>query len=120
MRYIIDLVDDIREEIGHERGYSLSAMLLRDDPDKSQQLISDGEVSLGRFEINSDEKKITFTVDKEKVLYLEDIVKHLLLLPVGDMMFEIEVAVNREHPSVEVIGFGKNTTEKKYFLFIKI
>lgn len=120
MRYIIDLVDDIREETTDIDGYMLHTMLLRDDPKNSEQLISVGEATIGGFSRENDLKKLTFTIDKEKILYLEDVIKHLLILPIEDMMCELHIAINLEYPSVEVIGFGKNTSEKKYFLFIKI
>ena len=121
MKYIIDLIEDIRTEIKNNAEYTITAMLLKDDLENAEKLIYSGETALANFDLDHKEKKLLFTIKQEsKALLVGDLVKHLLILDMDAMMYPIEVAVNQQYQDVAVIGFGKSIEDNKYILFIKI
>ena len=93
MKVIIDLIEDIREEIGDDDSFMV------DKEHKQLQLLIGGN---------------------KHELTIGGLVKHLLVLSSREMMYEICVNVNVQHSEVEVIGFGKSIEDKKYIFFIKI
>lgn len=119
MKFIIDLIDNIREEIGDDREYSLCAGLLKRGDDDS--LVYAGEAPLGSFDIDDTNSSLLFKVDKSSPpLSIETIVSSLLILDMKSMMYSLKVDVNIDYRDIEVVGFGKNIEQKKYFLFIKL
>ena len=101
MKYIIDLIEDVREQIGNQEDFILTAMLLKENPEDSETLI---------FKIDGSHSRIT----------IGDLIPHLLILDMDAMMYALRMDVNVQYSDVEVIGFGKSIEEKKYILFIKI
>lgn len=121
MKFVIDLIEDIRVEIGNEPDYTVHAMLLKEDPDNPENLIYGGETALHHFVLEESARRLIFHVKKsDKVLSIGELVKHILLYDMEKMMYEIRLRVNPLHDNIEVIGFGKSPEEKKYFFFIKL
>ncbi len=119
MKVIIDLIEDIRETIQNNETYRISAMLLKENPENKKDLIYAGEASVGSFYIDKISKELIFTVDKDRdALTIGELVKHLLILDMDAMMYEVKLAVSENHAPKELVGFGFNATDGKYALFI--
>ena len=121
MKVIIDLIEDIREEIGNQPDFTLHAMLLKEDPKDSARLINAGESALKRFHLDDVSRKLMFTIDaSDQSIDIATLIQHILILGMDKMMYEVKLEVNHQHQDVEVIGFGKSMAERKYFFFIKL
>ncbi|HIP62024.1 MAG TPA: hypothetical protein EYG98_05650 [Sulfurovum sp.] len=121
MKVIIDLIEDIREEIGDDDSFTLHVMLLKENPEDEAKLLYAGEASLNSFIVDKEHKQLQLLIGGNKYeLIIGDLVKHLLILSSREMMYEICINVNAQHSEVEVIGFGKSIEDKKYIFFIKI
>ena len=119
MKVIIDLIEDIRESIQNAEQYTVTAMLLKEDENDKKNLVYAGEASIGSFYIDEISKELIFTVDKTKEpLSVGELVKHLLILDMDAMMYEVKLAVSENHAPKELVGFGFNATDAKYALFI--
>ena len=121
IKVIIDLIEDIRESIGNQEDFILTAMLLKEDNSNPDRLISAGEAPINTFFVDEMQRKLIFKIDRSvAVLPIGMLVKHLLVLPMADMMYELRVDIATYHDAASVVGFGKSFQEKKYFLFIKL
>ena len=119
MKVIIDLIEDIRESINNNEKYSMTAMLLKEDSNDEKNLIYAGEASIASFYIDKISKELILEVDaKQESLIIGDLVKHLLILDMDQMMYEVKLAVSDVHSPQELVGFGFNATDAKYALFI--
>ena len=119
MKVVIDLIEDIRESINNSESYNLTAMLLKEEKAQESKLIYAGEAPIGSFRMDESNKILFLEVDKEKkALSVGELVKHLLILDMDKMMYEVKILVSSRHPSKEVVGFGFNATDAKYVLFI--
>ena len=119
MKVIIDLIEDIRESIANNENYTISAMLLKEDSSNEDKLTYHGEVSVGSFYIDEIAKELIFSVEQESVpLSIGELVKHLLILDMSYMMYEIKLSVSEAHLPQPLVGFGVNTFDAKYALFI--
>ena len=119
MKVIIDLIEDIRETINNSENYAVTAMLLKEDANDSKNLIYAGEASVASFHLDKIAKELIFTVDKEEeALTIGELVKHLLIMDMDEMMYEVKLAVSEAHAPQELVGFGFNATDAKYALFI--
>lgn len=122
MKFIIDLIEDIREEIGDQPDFTVNAMLLKGDVNDPDKLIYGGETAVNSFVLDEDKRKLIIKIDSsyDVVLTIGELIKNILVLDGGKMMFEVRLDVNYQYDDVEVIGFGKSVEEKKYFFFIKL
>jgi hypothetical protein len=119
MKVIIDLIEDIRDSIQNNETYNVTAMLLKEDEKNKKSLLYAGEASVGSFYFDRISKELIFNVDKEaKPLSVGELVKHLLILDMEMMMYEVKLAVSEEYEPQELVGFGFNATDGKYALFI--
>ncbi|MFT7880112.1 MAG: hypothetical protein ABXS91_06905 [Sulfurimonas sp.] len=121
MKFIIDLIEDIRVEIGNEPDFTVHAMLLKEDANNPEKLIYGGEAGLNHFALDEEKKKLILKIDgSSELLTIGELIKPLMILDMNKMMYEVRLNVNHQYNDVEVIGFGKSTEEKKFFLFIKL
>lgn len=119
MKVIIDLIEDIRERINNDEHYTLAGMLLKEDANDKSKLIYAGEAPIGSFYVDKVSKELILTIEKEKApLCVGELVKHLLIMDMDMMMYEVKLAASQEHPPNALVGFGFNATDKKYALFI--
>ncbi|CAA6805317.1 MAG: Unknown protein [uncultured Sulfurovum sp.] len=119
MKVIIDLIEDIRESINNNETYAVTAMLLKEDEQDKKNLIYAGEASVASFHIDEISKELIFTVNSnDKALEIGELVKHLLIMSMDKMMYEVKLAVSDEHAPQALVGFGFNATDAKYALFI--
>lgn len=121
MKYIIDLIEDVREQIGNHGEYVVKAGLLKTDNNDSNKLIYSGEAALSTFHVDEIRKELIFEIDASaSTLTIADLIPPLLILNMDAMMFELRMDVNAEYKDMEIVGFGKNDEQKAYILFIKI
>ena len=56
MKFIIDLIEDIREQIGNQEAYTITAGLLKEDPKDNSKLIYSGEAPLNTYHMDEIKK----------------------------------------------------------------
>ncbi len=121
MRFIIDLIEDAREQIGNYEEYVVVAGLLKANENDDNKLIYVGEAPLNLAILNDETKQLNFKIDGSNLrVTMGTLIPPLLILDMDVMMYELKVEVNAQYSNVEVVGFGKNMEEKRYILFIKI
>jgi len=121
MKFIIDLIEDVREQIGNHEAYVVTAGLLKADETDSTKLIYTGEAPLNLAMLDEENKQLNFKIDSSDArVIIGELIPPLLILDMDVMMYELRMDVNVQYPNMEVIGFGKNDEQKKYILFIKI
>ena len=121
MKFIIDLIEDVREQIGNHEEYILIAGLLKADENDTTKLVYAGEAPLNRSVLNNETKQLNFKIDgSDMKVTIGALIPPLLILDMDAMMYELKMDVNTQYSDMEIVGFGKNDEEKKYILFIKI
>ncbi len=121
MKFIIDLIEDVREQICNHEEYIVTAALLKADENDSTKLIYAGEAPLNLASINDETKQLNFKIDGSNMrVTIGALIPTLLILDMDAMMYELRMDVNVQHNDMEIVGFGKNDEEQKYILFIKI
>ncbi len=121
MKFIIDLIEDVREQIGNQEAYVLTAGLLKKNPENPEKLIYAGEATLNMFDLDEIRKQLIFKIDgSDTKIIVGELIPPLLISDIDKMMYELRIDVNVEFNDMEIVGFGKNDEEKKYILFIKI
>jgi len=121
MKYIIDLIEDVREQIGNHEDYVVTAGLLKADENDSAKLIYAGEAPINLSVLDDEAKQLCFTIDaSEKRVTIGALIPPLLILDMDTMMYTLKMDVNEEYKELEIVGFGKNDEQKRYILFIKI
>ena len=119
MKVIIDLIEDIRDSINNNESYRITAMLLKEDEKDKKNLIYAGEASVSSFHVDVLSKELIFTVDTSaKALEIGELVKHLLIMDMEKMMYEVKLSISDDREPQELVGFGFNATDAKYALFI--
>lgn len=121
MRVIIDLIEDVREQIGNSEDYIVSAGLLKTDENDSTKLIYAGEAPISSFILDRERRQLVLKIDgSDTKLTIKELIPAVLILDMDAMMFELKMDVNVAYKGLEIVGFGKNDEEKRYILFIKI
>ena len=121
MKFIIDLIEDVREQIGNHEEYVVTAGLLKEDIEDKSKLIYAGEALLNLAILNDDDKQLGFKIDgSDKRVTIGELIPPLLILDMDTMMYELRMDVNAQYKNMEIVGFGKNDEQKRYILFIKI
>jgi len=121
LKYIIDFIEDVREQIGNHEAYVVTAGLLKEDESDSSKLIYAGEAALNLAILNDEVKQLNFKIDdSEKIVTIGALIPPLLILDMHVMMYELRMDVSEQYKELEIVGFGKNDEQKKYILFIKI
>lgn len=121
MKYIIDLIEDVRESIGNDPSYTLHAGLLREDTSDTTKLIYAGEAVLTHFALDETEEKLILSMRSQaNPLTAGELIPSLVIADMHTMMFGLSIEVNMQYVDMEIVGFGKNEEMKQYLLFIKI
>ena len=121
MKFIIDLIEDVREQIGNHEEYVFAAGLLKNDESDNTKLIYAGEALLNLATVDNEKKQLFFKIDgSDTNLTVGEFMPHLLIADMDTMMYELRMDVNTQYKNMEIIGFGKNDEQKQYILFIKI
>lgn len=118
MKFIIDLIEDVREQIANAEEYSVAAGLLKDE---GENLVYAGEAFLNIVELDNDHKQLKFKIDgSDAKITIGELIPPLLIQDMDTMMYELRMDANAQYSNMEIVGFGKNDEEKRYILFIKI
>ena len=121
MKFIIDLIEDVREQIGNHEAYEVTAGLLKVDVNDSTKLIYAGEAALNVAELDDAAKQLCFKIDNSECkVTIGALIPPLLILDMDTMMYALKMDVNEQYKNMEIVGFGKNDEQKRYILFIKI
>ena len=115
MKYIIDMIDDIRENIQNSKEYTLLAMLLKEDSAKNFQ--NAGEKTITSLNIDHDAKQLQLGFLDENAT-TKNLLECVNALDMQAMMYEVVIKISNEHPLMPVIGFGENHQEKQYIFFV--
>jgi len=118
MKFIIDLIEDMRSVVENDTDFSISAMLLKEESEG--QFTPAGEAAVARYNIDDKEKKIFFFLSQDQALNANKTLEELNTLSNEAMMYEavISYSANNQRIDKELIGFGESLEEKKYLLFI--
>jgi len=121
MKFTIDLIEDIREQINNADAYTITAGLLKEDPQDDNKLIYAGEAPLNTWHKDEIRKQLIFDIDaSDTKITVGELIPPLLISDMDAMMFELRMHVNAQYADMEIVGFGKNDEKKRYILFIKI
>jgi len=121
MKYVIDLIEDVREQIGNHEAYLVTAGLLKQDTNDSTKLIYAGEAPLNSVVLNDEKRQLEFKIDRsDQNVTIGALIPPLLILDMDTMMYTLRMDVNDQYKNMEIVGFGKNDEQKRYILFIKI
>ncbi|MBD3825122.1 MAG: hypothetical protein IE916_11550 [Epsilonproteobacteria bacterium] len=117
MKYIIDLIEDIRESIDNAADYSLLAILLKEA--QNGELEYAGEKTITSFRLDRTTKRLLMGFEAQNAT-----TRHLLelleTLEMDAMMYEIYIEISSKHPQMEVVGFGEDRVQKHYTLFLQV
>ncbi len=120
MKFTIDLIEDIREQIGNQEAYVITAGLLKENPEDLNTLTYAGEASLNVFHMDEIRKELIFEIDgSDTKITVGELIPPLLISDMDKMMYALIIDVNAQYSDMEIVGFGKNDEDKKYILFIK-
>jgi hypothetical protein len=115
MKYIIDMIDDIRENIQNSENYTLLAMLLKGDEPLNYK--NAGQKIITSIEIDHDNKKLLLGfLDGDAST--KELLGYVNSLDMKAMMYEVVVKVSDKHPLMPVIGFGENNEQRMYTFFV--
>jgi len=121
MKFVIDFIEDVREQIANSELYVVTAALLKQDIVDNTKLVFAGTSPLHSYKLDKNTKQLHFKIDQNlPELTIKDIIPQLLISDMNKMMYELKIDVNNIYKDMEIVGFGKNDEEKKYILFIKI
>jgi len=119
MKVIIDLIEDLRESIQNNAEYQITAMLLKPNGEDDKKLEYAGEAPVASFVLDEEKRELVLSVDtQQESLKIGNFVQHLQIMGLDKMMYEVKLAVSPNHPHKEIVGFGVNSDESKYALFI--
>jgi len=121
MKFIIDLIENIREQIGNHEAYVVTAGLLKTDENDNEKLIYAGEAPLNITTLDEQKRQLIFKIDGSgSKLTIGELIPPLLISDMDKMMYELRMDVNVQYKDMKIVGFGKNDEQKKYILFIRI
>ncbi|MBU0721134.1 hypothetical protein KJ877_07310 [bacterium] len=115
MKYIIDMMDDIRENIQDSGEYTLLAMLVKEDAHKRFQNV--GEKVITSLHIDHEAKQLQLGFSDGDVT-TQALLACVNSLQMPAMMYEVMIKISNEHPLMPVIGFGENHEDKQYTFFV--
>lgn len=115
MKYIIDMIEDIRENIQNSEDYKLLAILLKVDEQNNPQ--NAGEKPITSFYLDHDAKQLHLGFLDENAT-TKELLDCVNSLDMDSMMYEVMLKISDEHPLMNVIGFGENHEQKEYVFFV--
>jgi len=115
MKYIIEMIDDLRESIGNAQGYALVAMLLKEDDDGT--LHNAGEKRITSLSVDPDAKALYLGFEEGEVTTTE-LLECVNALGMEAMMYEVKLKISERHPLMPLIGFGENHEQQAYIFFV--
>lgn len=117
MKYIIDLIEDMRQNIQNATDYTLIAMLLKEDTFGNLQNAGEKVITSFFMERETKELHLTF-VDGNATT--QTLLECINALEMDTMMYQIMVKISSQYPLMQVIGFGENHEHKQYVFFVRV
>ncbi len=115
MKYIIDVIDDIRDSINNAQDYSLLAMLLKEDG--VDNFLNAGEKVINSFYIDHERRQLQLGF-LDQGADTKELLASINALDMDAMMYEVVVKISEQYPLMDVIGFGQNDDKKCYVFFV--
>ncbi|MDD2789065.1 MAG: hypothetical protein PHU40_00190 [Sulfurimonas sp.] len=115
MKYIIDMIDDMRENIQNSTEYTLLAMLLKEDAEKNFQ--NAGEKVITSLSIDHERKELQLGFLDEAAT-TQELLAFVDALAMDTMMYAIVVKISDAYTLMPVIGFGEDHAQKQYTFFV--
>ena len=115
MKYIIDMIEDIRNHIQNSQDYKLLAILLKENEQKELQNV--GEKPITSFYVDDDAKQLRLGFSDDNTT-TKELLECLNSFDVNSMMYEVVLQISDKHPIMNVIGFGENHEQKEYVFFV--
>ncbi len=118
MKYVIDLIDDIRSAINNDGTFSLQAMGLQAQDNGNMR--PSWQSNITRYSVDKEQEKVYFYLGKERAIDITTLVQELNTLANKEMMYTLHLSFSKEGARIdeEIIGFGESLAEKKYLLFV--
>jgi ethanolamine utilization protein EutA (predicted chaperonin) len=117
MKYIIDMIDDMRENIQNSKDYTLLAMLLKEE--SPENFKNAGEKVITSLHVDHGAKQLQLGFVDENAT-TKELLEYVDSLEMNAMMYEVMVKISDEHPLMNVIGFGENHEQKQYTFFVTV
>ncbi|WP_373036112.1 hypothetical protein [Sulfurimonas sp.] len=115
MKYIIDMIDDIRENVQNSKDYTLLAMLIKEDEEKNFQ--NAGQKVITSIHVDDEAQKLLLGfLDGNATT--KELLECVNSLDMKAMMYEVVVKISDEHPLMPVVGFGENNEQRAYTFFV--
>lgn len=117
MKYVIDLIDDIREAIHNDGTFLMGVIALEKELDSEGNSIMAWAKALSTFELCEDKKQLSFSTSANERLTIAKFLEESKLFSNEAMMYEVIIDV--EGTPKELIGFSENLNQKTYMLLIE-
>lgn len=117
MKYIIDLIDDIREAIHNDGTFLMGVVALE------KKLNSEGHntmawgKTLTNFTLHEDKKQLSFSTSANEPLTIEKFLQESKLFSNEAMMYEVVIDI--EGNPNDIVGFSDNKNQRTYMLLIE-
>jgi hypothetical protein len=115
MKFIIDMIDDMRENIQNAKDYTLMAMLLKEESPENFKNAGEKVITSLHIDHNARELRLGFSDENATT---KDLLECVESLEMKAMMYEVTIKISDEHPLMSVIGFGENHEQKQYTFFV--
>jgi len=116
MKYIIDLIDDIREAINNDGNFLVGVIALEKELDENGNNIMAWAKAASDIKLLNESKQLLISLGKTP-LNVKTILDELNSYSNEAMMYE--VVVSSEGSKKEVIGFSENVEQKTYLILIE-
>lgn len=115
MKYIIDMIDDMRENIHNAQDYTLLTVLLKED--ENRNFVNSGEKVITSLQVAHDVKQLHLGFLDENIS-TKELLECVNALDMQAMMYELMVKISDEYPLMNVVGFSENHEQKEYIFFV--
>ena len=121
MKYVIDLVDDIRESINNEDDFLMGVIALEKDLDKNENNTIAWGKAINSVKLVPETKRLEIYVGNETPLQSDTFINAMKELSNEAMMYEVFVSTIKqpEEATQALLGFSEDLESKKYMLLIE-
>ena len=119
MKFIIDVIEDIRTAIDNDGLFTLGVMALQEQ--KSGEYLPAWRSGISHMQLDEKGQKLFLFPGKDESIDMEEFLQRLNALPNEKMMYEVCVSFSKEQRRIDssLIGFGESLEDKQYLLFIR-
>lgn len=117
MKYVIDLIDDIREAINNDGTFLMGVVALEKELTNTGNSTMAWGKTLTNFTLDDEKRELSFSTSANDRLSIEKFLEASKLFSNEAMMYEVKIDV--EGSSKELVGFSDNKNQKTYMLLIE-